>query len=147
MVNQAKWLEPRHMINVTDRFTRDKTNSLQHAFFNGVGYATLENLWGFWYGMEPRDAEAVLRITRIERAFAENLVSAKWEPHTPTLQAGVFASKFPGARDALWTIVNRNEYGVNGEELRILMATARTITTCGAARSFRQRSPAAPMRF
>ena len=99
MVNQAKWLEPRHMINVTDRFTRDKTNSLQHAFFNGVGYATLENLWGFWYGMEPRDAEAVLRITRIERAFAENLVSAKWEPHTPTLQAGVFASKFPGVRE------------------------------------------------
>ncbi len=119
MVNQAKWLEPRHMINVTDRFTRDKTNSLQHAFFNGVGYATLENLWGFWYGMEPRDAEAVLRITRIERAFAENLVSAKWEPHAPTLQAGVFASKFPGARDSLWTIVNRNEYGVNGEQLRI----------------------------
>ena len=38
------------MVNVTDRFTRDKTDSLQHAFFNGEGYATLENLWGFWYG-------------------------------------------------------------------------------------------------
>lgn len=119
MVNQAKWLEPRHMIDVTDRFTRDKTNSLQHAFFNGIGYATLENLWGFWYGMEARDSETVLRITRIERAFAANLVSATWEPHTPALQAGVFASKFPGAHDTLWTIVNRNEYAVNGEQLRI----------------------------
>jgi formylglycine-generating enzyme required for sulfatase activity len=119
MVNQAKWLEPRHMINVTDRFTRDKTNSLQHAFFNGVGYASLENLWGFWYGMTPRDAEAVRRFTRIERAFAENLVSADWVPHVPTLQAGVFASKFPGEKQTLWTIVNRNEYDVVGDQLRI----------------------------
>jgi formylglycine-generating enzyme required for sulfatase activity len=119
MVNQAKWLEPRHMVNVTDRFTRDKTNSLQHAFFNGVGYATLENLWGFWYGMTPHDAEAVLRITRIERAFAGNLVSADWEPHAPALQAGVFSSEFPGEKQTLWTIVNRNEYDVAGEELRV----------------------------
>ncbi len=35
MVNKSSWLEPRHMVNVTDRFTRDKTDSLQHAFFNG----------------------------------------------------------------------------------------------------------------
>ena len=72
MVNQAKWLERRHTINVTDRFTRDKTNSLQHAFFNGIGYVSAENLWGFWYGTTPHDAEAVLRFTRIERAFGAN---------------------------------------------------------------------------
>jgi gamma-glutamyl hercynylcysteine S-oxide synthase len=119
MVNQAKWLEPRHMVDVTDRFTRDKINSLQHAFFNGNGYATLENLWGFWYGMTPRDAEAVLRITRIERAFPELLASRDWEPHAPALQSGVFASKFPSAQQTLWTIVNRNEYDVAGEQLRV----------------------------
>ena len=119
MVSKAKWLEPRHTVNVTDRFTRDKTDSLQHAFFNGEGYATLENLWGFWYGMTPRDAETVLRITKIERAFPENLTSAEWEPHVPTLQAGVFASTFPTANSTLWTIVNRNEYDVTGEELRV----------------------------
>jgi iron(II)-dependent oxidoreductase len=119
MVSKSKWLEPRHMVNVTDRFTRDKTDSLQHAFFNGQGYATLENLWGFWYGMTPHDAEAVLRFTRIERAFAENLSSASWEPHSPTLQYGVFASKFPKATRTLWTVINRNEYGVAGDQLRL----------------------------
>jgi gamma-glutamyl hercynylcysteine S-oxide synthase len=119
MVSKAKWLEPRHTINVTDRFTRDKTDSLQHAFFNGEGYATLENLWGFWFGMTPRDAETVLRITKIERAFPENLISAEWEPHVLTLQAGVFASSFPTANSTLWTIVNRNEYDVTGEELHM----------------------------
>jgi iron(II)-dependent oxidoreductase len=119
MVSKSKWFEPRHTVNVTDRFTRDKTDSLQHAFFNGQGYATLDNLWGFWYGTTPHDAEAILRFTRIERALAENLRSPDWEPHFPTLQAGIFASRFPASTGTLWTIVNRNEYDVNGEQLRI----------------------------
>jgi iron(II)-dependent oxidoreductase len=119
MVSRSKWLEPRHTVEVTDRFARDKTDSLQHAFFNGQGYASLENLWGFWYGTSDHDAEAILRFTRIERTFAENLRSAEWEPHTPTLQAGVFASKFPAAATTLWTLVNRNEYQVVGEQLQV----------------------------
>lgn len=120
MVSKTRFLEPRHAVNVTDRFTRDKTDSLQHAFFNGEGYAVLENLWGFWYQMSPRDAEALLRFTRIERAFAENLASPDWQPHYPMLQPGVFSSRFPLPGRTLWTIVNRNEFDVAGEELRIL---------------------------
>jgi formylglycine-generating enzyme required for sulfatase activity len=117
MVSRSKWLEPRHAVLVTDRFTRDKSDSLQHAFFNGQGYASLENLWGFWYGTTEHDAEAILRFTHIERSFAENLHNAEWEPHTPTLQFGVFASKFPSATSVLWTLVNRNEYDVVGDQL------------------------------
>jgi len=119
MVSKTKWLEPRRMVNVTDRFTRDKTDSLQHAFFNGQGYASLENLWGFWYGTTPHDSEAILRFTRIERAMAENLASPDWEPHAQTVQSGVFASRFPSATSTLWTMVNRNEYDVSGEQLRV----------------------------
>ncbi len=119
MVSKSKWMEPRHMVNVTDRFTRDKTDSLQHAFFNGQGYATLENLWGFWYGDTARDAEALLRCTRIERAMADYLRSPDWEPHAPMTQSGVFASRFPGKDGTLWTIVNRNEFDVDGAQLAI----------------------------
>jgi formylglycine-generating enzyme required for sulfatase activity len=119
MIDQAKWIEPRHAIEVTDRFTRDKINSLQHAFFNGDGYVTTENLWGFWYGDTPHDAEAVLRFTRIERAFAANLIGPDWQPYAPVLQSGVYASKFPLPEQTLWTIVNRNEYDVSGEQIRI----------------------------
>ena len=119
MVNKNKWMEPRHTVNVTDRFTRDKPDSLQHAFFNGQGYATLENLWGFWYGDSPHDAEAILRFTRIERTMADYLRSPDWEPHTPMLQPGVFASRFPISSGTLWTIVNRNEYDVTGAQLTI----------------------------
>jgi iron(II)-dependent oxidoreductase len=35
------------------------------------------------------------------------------------LQAGVFASRFPGAHGTLWTMVNRNEYDVTGGELEV----------------------------
>jgi gamma-glutamyl hercynylcysteine S-oxide synthase len=119
MVSRTKRLEARHTVNITDRFTRDKTDSLQHAFFNGQGYASLENLWGFWYGNTPRDSETILRITMIERAAAAYLLSTDWEPHTRMLQPGVFASRFPTTGGTLWTIVNRNEYNVSGSQLLV----------------------------
>jgi formylglycine-generating enzyme required for sulfatase activity len=119
MVSEAKLLEPAHMTEVTDRYTRDKTDSLQHAFFNGQGYALLENLWGYWAGFSDRDAETVLRTTRIERAFAGAIASPAWEPHVPVLQPGVYASRFPDGARTLWTFVNRRETGVEGEQLTL----------------------------
>jgi iron(II)-dependent oxidoreductase len=70
---------------VTDRYARVKTDSLQHVFFNGEGYAILENSWGFWDGVSPRDAETMLRTTRIERTFADQLASPAWEPVAPNV--------------------------------------------------------------
>ena len=119
MVSKLKWLEPRHMINVCDRWARDKTDNLQAAFFNGVGYESWENIWGIWNQINPRDAEALRRVAYIERHFAELLVSREWEPYAPVLQYGVFASRFPGERRTLWTVVNRNEYDVGGEQLAV----------------------------
>jgi hypothetical protein len=121
-VSRYKWLEPRHMVNVCRRWARDKTDDLQHAFFNGVGYESWENIWGIWNGITPRDGEALRRIARIERSFGELLVSEAWEPHTPMVQQGVFASKFPGAGRTLWTVVNRNEYDVAGQQMRVPQA-------------------------
>jgi formylglycine-generating enzyme required for sulfatase activity len=116
-LSRYKWLEPRHLVNICRRWGRDKTDDLQHAFFNGVGYVTWENIWGIWNQITPRDGEALRRIAAIERAFASFLVSPDWEPHTPTLQYGVFASKFSGEEQILWTVVNRNEYDVAGRQM------------------------------
>jgi len=118
-VSKLKWLEPRHMVNVCRRWGRDKTDDLQYAFFNGVGYESWENIWGIWNQITPRDAEALRRMARIEREFADLLTSADWEPHTPTLQYGAFASKFARGGRTLWTVVNRNQYGLAGRQLEI----------------------------
>ncbi len=124
-VSRYKWLEPRHMVNVCRRWARDKNDDLQEAFFNGVGYETWENIWGIWNQIPDRDAEAIRRIAKIERKFAAALTGLEWEPHTPVLRPFVYASKFPGASkfpDAgytIWTFINRNEYSVAGNQIRI----------------------------
>jgi iron(II)-dependent oxidoreductase len=118
-VDKYKWLEHRHMTNISDRWERNKNVDLQYAFFNGVGMETWENIWGIWNGLTLRDAETVRRIAKIERHFATELVSEAWEPHTPMLRFQVYASKWPGDGRTLWTIINRNEYDVNGQQIAL----------------------------
>ncbi|GGD46104.1 formylglycine-generating enzyme family protein [Pseudoxanthomonas indica] len=124
-VAKFKWLEPRHMINYENRWGRDRNHDLQYIFFNGVGYNAWENIWGLWNQFTPRDAESLRRIAGIERQFAPLMVSRDWTPYFPTLQAGVFASRFPGHGQVLWTLVNRNEYEVAGESLSVPHAEGR----------------------
>ncbi|MCI0620847.1 MAG: formylglycine-generating enzyme family protein [Acidobacteria bacterium] len=118
-VSNHKWLEPRHMVHVVRRRAQDKTDDLQYAFFNGAGFVAWENIWGARNQFTTRDAEALRRIARIERQFGSLLISNEWEPHTSTLQAGVFASKFSGKGETLWTVVNRNEHSVGGAQLEV----------------------------
>ncbi len=118
-VDRYKWLEPRHMVNITDRWNRNKTDDLQFAFFNGVGWVSWENVWGIWNGITPRDAEATRRVATMERALAPFLVSEGWEPFAPMLRFGVFASRWPLGDQTVWTIVNRNEYDVDGPQMEL----------------------------
>jgi gamma-glutamyl hercynylcysteine S-oxide synthase len=118
-VDRYKWLEPRHMVNVTDRWNRDHTGDLQYAFFNGVGFETWENIWAIWNGITPRDAEATRRVATMERALAPFLVSSDWEPFAQMLRFGVFASRWPLGDQSVWTIVNRNEYDVAGAQMEL----------------------------
>jgi formylglycine-generating enzyme required for sulfatase activity len=119
MVDKYKWLETRHMVNISHRWNRDKTDDLQFAFFNGVGWESWENIWGIWNGITPRDGEATRRVAAIERAVAAFLVSPDWEPLAPMLAYGVYASRWPLGQQEVWTIVNRNEYDVSGPEVEL----------------------------
>ena len=118
-VDRYKWLETRHMVNISDRSNRSKTDNLQFAFFNGVGWNSWENVWGIWNGVTARDGEATRRIATIERAVAPLLVSAGWEPFYPMHRYGVFASRWPLGDKTVWTIVNRNEYDVDGLQMSV----------------------------
>ena len=118
-VSRYKWLEPRHMEHLSNRWGRNHTDDLQQAFFNGIGFESWENVWGIWNGFTPRDAEAIRRVATMERALQPFLVSSQWEPHTPTLRFGVFASKWPKGAETLWTIVNRNSYPLSGAQIEV----------------------------
>jgi formylglycine-generating enzyme required for sulfatase activity len=118
MVDRYKWLETRHMVNISDRWAQDKTSDLQYAFFNGVGWESWENVWGIWNGITPRDAEATRRMATLERGVARFLVSPDWEPLYPMLNYGVYASRWPLAQQTVWTIVNRASYDTSGEQMK-----------------------------
>ena len=118
-VDRYRWLEPRHQVNISDRWNRDKTDDLQFAFFNGEGWESWENIWGIWNGISPRDQEATRRVASLERGMAPFLVSAGWEPHYVMDRYGVFASRWPLGEQTLWTIVNRNEYDLSERQMSI----------------------------
>jgi formylglycine-generating enzyme required for sulfatase activity len=119
MVDRFKWLETRHMVNISDRWAKDKTNDLQFAFFNGVGWESWENIWGIWNGITLRDAEATRRVAAIERGIAPFLVSKDWEPLYPMHNYGVYASRWPLECETVWTIVNRTEYDIEGRQMDV----------------------------
>ncbi len=122
VVSKYKWIEPRHMVNVCERWAKDRTDGMQSAFFNGVGYESWENVWGIWNQLTPRDAEALRRIAMIERAVPELLTGPGFMPHCPTLQraAGVYASEFRNhCRPKLWLLVNRSDRDSDGPQLHV----------------------------
>ncbi len=118
-VSRYKWLEPRHMEHLSNRWGRTHTDDMQEAFFNGIGFESWENVWGIWNGFTPRDGETIRRVATVERAVQPFLVSPQWEPHTPTLRFGVFASKWPMGTETLWTVVNRNSYPLAGAQIEV----------------------------
>ncbi len=119
MVDRYKWLETRHMVNISDRWAVDHTHDLQFAFFNGVGWESWENVWGIWNGINPRDAEATRRVATIERGVAPFLISPDWEPLYPMHNFGVYASRWPLGDQTVWTIVNRTDYEIAGRQMDV----------------------------
>ncbi len=116
-VSKLKWLEPRHLVNIENRWARDRTDDFHYMFFNGIGYVAWENVWGVWNQFTERDAEALRRLAALLRRYSSLFASPDWEPYAATLQPGAFASWFPVAGRSLWTIVNRNEYALDGDQL------------------------------
>jgi iron(II)-dependent oxidoreductase len=123
VVSKYKWLEPRHMVNVCERWAQDRTDGLQSAFFNGVGYESWENVWGIWNQITQRDAAALRRISLIDRSLPNLLTSPQWEPHVATLHESVYASTFPGKTQTLWLLVNRGRHDADGRQLTVPKGT------------------------
>jgi hypothetical protein len=118
-VSIYKWLEPKHQVLVTNRWAVNKTDDLQYAFFNGIGFNAWENIWGIWNQIPKRYEEAIRKIAMIYREFPDIWSSSYWEPFVPTLQKGIFASKFPGTDKTIYTFVNRDSIDINEDQLQL----------------------------
>merc|ERR1719272_2877024 len=126
MVDSWKWFDPRRMTNICERWSKDHTNALQYALFNGDGFESWENVWGTWNGITQRDGEAIRRVGSALRFLGGRgfLQSPGWVPHSPTAAPGtLFASMWPLGADSgrlssgapgapgsvAWTVVNRGK--------------------------------------
>jgi iron(II)-dependent oxidoreductase len=118
-VSLYKWLEPLHQPILNDRWAQNKTDDLQYAWFNGMGYCAWENIWGIWNEVPKRYAETIRRMHLIYSRYPAIFHSSGWDPHTPVLQADVYASKFPGTNQTLWTFVNRDAKAVSGGQIQL----------------------------
>jgi formylglycine-generating enzyme required for sulfatase activity len=119
-VSAHKWLEPRHMVHTNARrWNIDRNGDMMQAFFNGTGYNAWENVWSMWNQITPRDGQYLKVTTKILRRYHALTTSANWEPHTPVRQANVYASRFPGTDQTLWTFVNQNAATVTGAQIDV----------------------------
>ncbi|MBC7400436.1 MAG: SUMF1/EgtB/PvdO family nonheme iron enzyme, partial [Mucilaginibacter sp.] len=118
-VSVYKWFEPRHQVNITNRWAINKTDDLQYAFFNGIGYNSWENVWAVWNQIADRYAETIRRISAIYHHYPDVWSSNDWEPYITVSQKGIFASKFPGKSRTIYTFINRDSTGVNGEQITL----------------------------
>jgi formylglycine-generating enzyme required for sulfatase activity len=59
------------------------------------------------------------RIGAIYRAVPHLLICPGYEPFTPTLRQGVYATLFPGATESLWTFVNRTNIEIDGDQIEV----------------------------
>jgi iron(II)-dependent oxidoreductase len=108
-VSRAKFLEPRHMVQICARWSLDRIAEIQTAFFNGIGYVLWENVWGIWNGMTKREDEAVKRAFKILRKFDYLLKSDQWEPYAfSNYEEQVFGTRFPdpAGTQNLLTLIN-----------------------------------------
>lgn len=111
-VSRAKFLEPRHMVQVCARWSQNKMVELQAAFFNGIGYVLWENVWGIWNPMTEREDEAAKRIFTILRKFSFAVTSAAWKPYAHgSRDENLYASEFPAVERGGWlyTVISASD--------------------------------------
>ena len=67
-----KWaLDERWMSHSCERWSKNHTQFILHAYFNAVGFVSWENVWGTWNQMRDVDAELLRRAATIERFFGK----------------------------------------------------------------------------
>eukprot|EP00486_Rosalina_sp_Unknown_P008782 CAMPEP_0201589924 /NCGR_PEP_ID=MMETSP0190_2-20130828/172184_1 /ASSEMBLY_ACC=CAM_ASM_000263 /TAXON_ID=37353 /ORGANISM="Rosalina sp." /LENGTH=962 /DNA_ID=CAMNT_0048045033 /DNA_START=27 /DNA_END=2915 /DNA_ORIENTATION=+ len=147
-VGKWKWYDARRMTNVCDRWAQNRSDDIQNAYFNGLGYESWENVWGCWNGITPRDGEAIRRAGTIMRYFgnrannpmAQNFTQdLGWLPFVPVIDStnagAVFASQFTvqngtDNQQVLFLMVNRVNKDISN--MAITFKNTFTVSTINA---------------
>ena len=107
-VLRNRWLEPRHMVHVVQRWMRDHRGELHTAWMNGAGMMVWENVFGSWMGWSERDAAAMRLMSAVQHRCRAFFREGRWTPLA--FSAGsVYASQWEHGGARLTTLVNRDD--------------------------------------
>ena len=84
-VDSWKWFDSRRITHICNRWSKNHTDALQYALFNGDGFESWENVWGTFVGITERDGEQIRRVGSLLR---DENSSAKLTMHVALLWAG-----------------------------------------------------------
>ena len=124
-VDADRWIMRKRMTHVCNRWAKDKTDDIQNALINGVGYVSWENVWGTWNGITPRGSELIRRYAALMRFFKPNvrMLGESWKPLATCLLPNVFASSWDGSAEdyifRVFFIVNRGSALAAGPAFRL----------------------------
>ena len=106
LISRTRLLEPRHQAQICERWAIVRRDGMQHAFVNGMGYASWESVWGIWNPLSEGDGEALRRIMHLFKFFGDHVVGGTFEPLVAVAPSapGVFCSLFGGV---IYTCINR----------------------------------------
>ena len=101
LVDRFKWLEPRHMVNISHRWKSRQNRRPAVCFFQRHWLGELGKHLGHLEQNRAARRGSYRRGATRERAVAPFLVSKDWEPMSPMLRYGVYASRWPQGAEAL----------------------------------------------
>ena len=97
----------------------NRTDGLHHAFLNGIGYESWENVWGMFNQITDHDAALLRRIATISRQYGDVLMGGSFSPHVPVPvceTCGVYTSRFRNDTHDILTVVNRVGRATKGSD-------------------------------
>ena len=118
MVDRYKWLETRHMVNISDRWAVDQHQRpaiclLQRRRMGELGkhLGHLERHQSPGCRSDPPHRH---HRARCRTRFSSALTGSR---STPCTTYGVYASRWPLGDQTVWTIVNRTDYDIGGRQM------------------------------
>ncbi|NJL32097.1 MAG: hypothetical protein HC898_11000 [Phycisphaerales bacterium] len=106
-VIRNKWIEPRHMVRIVERWDRDHSDEIAMAWMNGAGIVVWENVFGTWVGWNELDKSLLRGSLPVQRHFGNLFTGANLTPCVPTESPAIFANRWQEPGVELYTLVNR----------------------------------------
>lgn len=118
-VIRAKWVEPRHMVRIVERWDRDHSDEIAMAWMNGAGMVVWENVFGTWVGWNEFDKSLLRGMLPIQRQFKNLFTGEHLTPCYKTEMPGVYANHWQDAGVELYTLTNRSMEECRGRLLAV----------------------------